>query len=266
MNEASLFKLKIEGKLRHAVENGELVLHYQPQVNMATGRISGAESLLRWHDPELGKISPEVFVPIAEEYGLIIPISEWLVREACQQGQQWLDKYNCPITMAINISAVHFNGHDLEGLIAKTLKHSGYEPQYLEVELTESSILNDPGQAIQTLTNLQRMGLQTSLDDFGTGYSSLNYLMRLPLNKLKIDRSFVQNLDMNDRGIAIISAIIAMAHSLNLEVIAEGVEDEKHIHLLRQMKCDILQGYYIARPMPAMDFEQLLSNSCKLIA
>jgi EAL domain-containing protein (putative c-di-GMP-specific phosphodiesterase class I) len=134
------------------------------------------------------------------------------------------------------------------------------------VELTESSILNDPDQAIRTLTNLQRMGLQTSLDDFGTGYSSLNYLMRLPLNKLKIDRSFVQNLDMNERGIAIISAIIAMAHSLNLEVIAEGVEDEKHIHLLHQMKCDILQGYYIARPMPAMDFEQLLSNSCKLIA
>ena len=266
MNEASLFKLKIEGKLRHAVENGELVLHYQPQVNMTTGRISGAESLLRWHDPELGQISPEVFVPIAEEYGLIIPISEWLVREACHQGQQWLDKYNIPITMAVNISAVHFNGHDLEGLIAKTLKQSGYEPQYLEVELTESSILNDPDQAIHTLASLQRMGLQTSLDDFGTGYSSLNYLMRLPLNKLKIDRSFVQNLEMNDRGIAIISAIIAMAHSLNLEVIAEGVEEEKHIHLLRQMKCDILQGYHIARPMPAIDFEQLLANSCRLIA
>jgi diguanylate cyclase (GGDEF)-like protein len=266
MNEASLFKLKIEGKLRHAVENGELELHYQPQVNMATGRISGAESLLRWHDPELGQISPEVFVPIAEEYGLIIPISEWLVREACQQGQQWLDTYNIPITMAVNISAVHFNGHDLESLIAKTLKQTGYAPQHLEVELTESSILNDPDQAIRTLAGLQRIGLQTSLDDFGTGYSSLNYLMRLPLNKLKIDRSFVQNLEMNDRGIAIISAIIAMAHSLNLEVIAEGVEEEKHIHLLRQMKCDILQGYHIARPMPAIDFEQLLANSCRLIA
>jgi diguanylate cyclase (GGDEF)-like protein len=266
MNEASLFKLKIEGKLRHAVENGELELYYQPQVNMATGRISGAESLLRWHDPVLGQISPEVFVPIAEEYGLIIPISEWLVREVCQQGQQWLDTYNIPITMAVNISAVHFNGHDLESLIAKTLKQSGYAPQHLEVELTESSILNDPDQAIRTLTNLQRMGLQTSLDDFGTGYSSLNYLMRLPLNKLKIDRSFVQNLEMNDRGIAIISAIIAMAHSLKLEVIAEGVEEETHIHLLRQMKCDILQGYHIARPMPAIDFEQLLANSCRLIA
>ncbi len=266
MNEASLFKLKIEGKLRHAVENGELLLHYQPQVDLATGQISGAESLLRWNDPELGQVSPEVFVPIAEEYGLIIPISEWLVREACHQGQQWLDRYNYPITMAINISAVHFNGHDLEGLIARTLKQSGYDPQYLELELTESSILNDPDLAIRTLENLQRMGLQTSLDDFGTGYSSLNYLMRLPLNKLKIDRSFVQNMEKDNRSIAIVSAIIAMAHSLNLEVIAEGVEDETHIRLLRQMKCDILQGYYIARPMPACDFEQLLVNSCRIIA
>ncbi|MGD2138587.1 MAG: diguanylate cyclase, partial [Gammaproteobacteria bacterium] len=162
MNEASLFKLKIEGRLRHAVENGELILHYQPQVDLTSGQISGAESLLRWTDPELGQVSPEVFVPIAEEYGLIIPISEWLVHETCRQGKQWLDRYNQPITMAINISAVHLNGHDLEGLIAGILRQSGYNPQYLEMELTESSILNDPAQAIRTLVNIQRMGLQTS--------------------------------------------------------------------------------------------------------
>lgn len=266
MNEASLFKLKIEGKLRHAVENGELLLHYQPQVDLTTGRVSGAESLLRWNDPELGQVSPEVFIPIAEEYGLIIPISEWLIHETCRQGEQWLNKYNQPITMAINISAVHLNGHDLEGLIAGTLKQSCYDPHHLEVELTESSILSDPDQAIRTLINIQRMGLQTSLDDFGTGYSSLNYLMRLPLNKLKIDRSFIQNLEKDSRSIAIVSAIIAMAHSLNLEVVAEGVEVESHIRLLRKMKCDILQGYYIAKPMPATDFEQLFVNSRKLIA
>ena len=266
MNEASLFKLKIEGRLRHAVENGELMLHYQPQVDLASGQISGAESLLRWTDPELGQVSPEVFVPIAEEYGLIIPISEWLVHETCRQGRQWLDRYNQPITMAINISAVHLSGHDLEGLIAGILRQSGYDPQYLEMELTESSILSDPNQAIRTLVNIQRMGLQTSLDDFGTGYSSLNYLMRLPLNKLKIDRSFIQNLEKDGRSVAIVSAIIAMAHSLNLEVIAEGVEVESHIRLLRKMKCDILQGYYIARPMPATDFEQLLANSRRIIA
>jgi diguanylate cyclase (GGDEF)-like protein len=266
MNEASLFKLKIEGKLRHAVENGELILHYQPQVDMATGRISGAESLLRWSDPELGQVSPEVFIPIAEEYGLIIPISEWLVHETCRQGKQWLDKYNQPITMAINISAVHLNGHGLEELIANALESSSYDPQYLEMELTESSILSDPDQAISTLINIQGMGLQTSLDDFGTGYSSLNYLMRLPLNKLKIDRSFIQNLEKDSRSVAIVSAIIAMAHNLNLEVVAEGVELESHIRLLRKMKCDILQGYHIARPMPASDFEQLFINSRKLIA
>ena len=266
MNEASLFKLKIEGKLRHAVENKKLMLYYQPQVNLATGLVSGVEILLRWEDPELGMISPEVFIPIAEEYGLIIPISEWLIKETCRQGQQWLDKYNNPITMAINISAVHFNGHGLEGLIARTLEQSGFYPQYLELELTESSVLNDPDLAIRTLENIQRMGLKTSLDDFGTGYSSLNYLMRLPLNKLKIDRSFIQNLGKDARSFAIISAIIAMAHSLNLEVIAEGAEEEVHIRLLRQMKCDIVQGYYIARPMPAADFDQLLANSRKLIA
>jgi diguanylate cyclase (GGDEF)-like protein len=266
MNEASLFKLKIEGRLRHAVENGELVLNYQPQVDLASGRISGAESLLRWCDDELGQISPEVFVPIAEEYGLIVPISEWLVYETCRQGKLWLDKYNQPISMAINISAVHLNGHDLEGLIAKNLKRSGYDPQYLEMELTESSILSDPDQAISTLVNIQEMGLQTSLDDFGTGYSSLNYLMRLPIDKLKIDRTFIQNMEDGSRGVAIVSAIIAMAHSLDLEVIAEGVETESHIHLLRKMKCDIIQGYYIAKPMSASDFEQLFVINSKLIA
>ncbi|HYQ71788.1 MAG TPA: EAL domain-containing protein, partial [Gammaproteobacteria bacterium] len=266
MNEASLFKLKIEGRLRHAVENGELVLHYQPQVDLATGEISGAESLLRWTDSELGQVSPEVFVPIAEEYGLIIPISEWLVHETCRQGKLWLNKYAQSMTMAINISAVHLSGHNLEGLIASTLKRSGYDPQYLEMELTESSILSDPDQAIRTLVNIQRMGLKTSLDDFGTGYSSLNYLMRLPINRLKIDRSFIQNLDKDGRSISIVSAIISMAHSLNLEVIAEGVELESHIRLLRRMNCDILQGYYIAKPMSAADFEQLLANSRRIIA
>ena len=266
MNEAALYKLKIEGKLRHAIENNELMPYYQPQVDLASGLLCGAEVLLRWSDPELGMISPEVFIPIAEEYGLIIPISEWLIQETCRQGQQWQEQYNNPIPLAVNVSAVHLNGHDLEGMIDRTLKQTGYLPQYLEVELTESSILHDPGIAIRTLVNIQRMGLQTTLDDFGTGYSSLSYLMRLPLNKLKIDRSFVQNLGQNAHSFAIISAIIAMAHSLRLEVIAEGAEEEIHVRLLQQMKCDIVQGYYVAKPMPAVDFQQMLANSNKLIA
>jgi diguanylate cyclase (GGDEF)-like protein len=266
LNEESTFKLKIESKLRHAVENDELEMYYQPQVALATGQVEGAECLLRWKDEELGMVSPEVFIPIAEEYGLIIPITEWLINDVCRRAQSWSKKYSAHTTMAINISAVHFCGHDLEGLIHNTLKQTGLDPRHLEIELTETSILQDPKLAIRTLERIQSMGLQTSLDDFGTGYSSLNYLMQLPLNKLKIDRSFIINMDNGEKGTAIVSAIIAMAHSLSLEVIAEGVEDESHIQLLRKMQCDIVQGYYIARPMPAAEFEQLLSSNSRNIA
>lgn len=263
MNEQALLKLKIESRLRHAVENNELEIHYQPQLSLETGMITGAESLIRWRDGESGMIPPDVFIPIAEEYGLIIPISEWLIHEACRQAQEWLDMYNNPITIALNISAIHLNGRELGTLIARNLEATGYDPRLLELELTETSILNDPELAIETLGQLQDMGLQTSLDDFGTGYSSLNYLMRLPLDKLKIDRSFIQNLDKDTRGKAIVSAIIAMAHSLDLEVIAEGIEDVTHLELLRNMRCDIVQGYYIARPMPSIEFEKMLATGLK---
>ncbi|MEZ5541100.1 MAG: EAL domain-containing protein [Pseudomonadota bacterium] len=266
MNEQALLKLRLESRLRHAVENNELEIHYQPQVNLATGLVTGAESLIRWRDGESGMIPPDVFIPIAEEYGLIIPISEWLINEACRQAQAWLDMYHNPITIALNISAIHLNGRELTRLISKTLDSTGYRPELLELELTETSILNDPELAIDTLSQLQAMGLQTSLDDFGTGYSSLNYLMRLPLDKLKIDRSFIQNLDKDERGKSIVSAIIAMAHSLDLEVIAEGIEESSHLELLRRMGCDIVQGYHIARPMPAVEFEKMIATSLQLIA
>ncbi len=266
LNEESLFKLKIESKLRHAVENNELEMYYQPQVALATGEIAGAECLLRWKDEELGMVSPDVFIPIAEEYGLIIPITEWLINDICTRAQAWSKEYAAHTTMAINISAIHFCGHDLEGLIYNTLQQTGFDPKRLVIELTETSVLQDPGLAIRTLGRIQSMGLQTSLDDFGTGYSSLNYLMQLPLDKLKIDRSFIVNMDKGEKGIAIVSAIIAMAHSLGLEVIAEGVEDESHIPLLRKMRCDIAQGYYIAHPMPAAEFELLLSGNSRQLA
>ncbi|MGD8618949.1 MAG: EAL domain-containing protein [Gammaproteobacteria bacterium] len=265
MNEQALYKLRIESRLRHAVENNELEIHYQPQVNLATGMVTGAESLIRWRDSDAGMIPPDVFIPIAEEYGLIIPISEWLIHEACRQAQAWLDLYNSPITIALNISAIQLNGSELTRLISKTLQATGYDPRLLELELTEGSILKDPEFAIETLGRLQSMGLQTSLDDFGTGYSSLNYLMRLPLDKLKIDRSFIQNLDKDARGKAIVSAIIAMAHSLDLEVIAEGIEEVAHLELLRGMKCDIVQGYHIARPMPAIEFEKMFATGLQLV-
>ena len=269
LNEEAVFKVKIESKLRHALEKNQFEVHYQPQMAFSSGRIMGAEALLRWKDEELGVISPDVFIPIAEEYGLIVEITEWVINSVCTQAQQWKERYKNPLIMAVNISAVHFSGSGLEELISRILDATGYDPQFLEIELTESSVLQDPDMAISTLKKLQAMGLQTSLDDFGTGYSSLNYLMQLPLNKLKIDRSFVMNLDVNvdgdgnGRGTAIVSAIIAMAHSLDLEVIAEGVEEIAQLQLLRRLKCDIVQGYFIARPMPASEFEQLVTSKAE---
>jgi diguanylate cyclase (GGDEF)-like protein len=263
MNEEAIRKLKIENRLRRAVENRELELFFQPQMNVSTGKITGVESLLRWRDAKLGNVSPDVFIPIAEEYGLIVPISKWVIHEACRQAREWQDTYHDPITMSINISAVHFNGYDLEDVIAKSLRDTGLDPQYLELELTETSILQDPELAIKTLTSFKRMGLRVSLDDFGTGYSSLSYLMKLPLDKLKIDKSFIQTMKGGTRGASIVSAIVAMAHSLDMSVIAEGVESDKHLQLLRQMHCDMVQGYHIARPMPASHFEEMFADTLK---
>ena len=260
MNDEAVRKLEIESRLRRAVEHGELELHYQPQMNLDSGRITGVESLLRWTDAEMGKVSPEVFVPIAEEYGLIIPISEWVIHEACRQAQTWQTMYSDPINMSINVSAVHFNGQELESLIARTLQRSGLNPSSLELELTETGILHDPELAIITMKAFKDMGVRISLDDFGTGYSSLSYVMNLPIDKLKIDRSFILNMEKDKRGAAIVSAIIAMAHTLGLTVIAEGVETKSHLQLLKTMHCDMIQGFYIAHAMPASEFEDYLNS------
>ena len=263
LNEAAVHKLEIESRLRRAVEKGELELYYQPQVDLATGNICGAESLLRWRDPELGAISPEVFVPIAEEYGLIVPISEWVIVQACRQASKWHTTCPNPITMSINVSAVHFNGQELESLVSRTLKQTGLDPASIELELTETGILHDPDLAIKTMAAFRDMGVRLSLDDFGTGYSSLSYVMNLPIDKLKIDRSFILNMEEDKRGAAIVSAIIAMAHSLGLSVIAEGVEKESHLQLLRTMHCDIVQGYYISHPLPADRFARFMTDPAR---
>ena len=260
MNEESAQKLKIEGKLRHALENNALELHYQPQVNLVTGQISGVEALLRWEDPELGKVPPDVFIPIAEEYGLIVDISEWVINEACRQAQDWTRVFSLPITMSINVSAVHFNNQNLEAVIASALKATGLNPRHLELELTETSILHDLNQAIETLESFKDMGLQLALDDFGTGYSSLSYLMKLPFDRLKIDQSFIRNLKTETKGMAIVSAIISMSHSLGMSVIAEGVEQEEHMQALLQMHCDHIQGYHISRPLTAHKFEDFIRH------
>ena len=261
LNEESAEKLKIEGRLRHALENNALDLHYQPQVNLATGQISGVEALLRWEDSELGKIGPDVFIPIAEEFGLIVQISEWVINEACRQAQQWITAFKSPLTMSINISAVHFNNQSLEAMIADALKKTGLNPRHLELELTETSILQDLDQATETLEAFKCMGLQLALDDFGTGYSSLSYLMKLPFDKLKIDQSFIRNLRTETKGTAIVSAIISMSHSLGMSVIAEGVEQKEHMQVLLQMRCDDVQGFYISRPLTAEKFADFIQHS-----
>ncbi|MGB5177717.1 MAG: EAL domain-containing protein [Gammaproteobacteria bacterium] len=265
-NEESAEKLKIENRLRHALENNTLELHYQPQVNLVTGQISGVEALLRWEDPELGKVSPAVFVPIAEEYGLIVAISEWVINEACRRAQKWITTLNLTVTMSINISAVHFNGDTLESTIARALRASGLNPRHLELELTETSILQDLNQATETLETFKNMGLQLALDDFGTGYSSLSYLMKLPFDKLKIDQSFIFNLKAETKGTAIVAAIISMSHSLGMKVIAEGVEQQEHMQMLLQMHCDQVQGYYISRPLTADQFEDFVRHRNKAFA
>ena len=263
LNEESAEKLKIEGKLRHALENNALELHYQPQINLTTGEISGVEALLRWEDPELGRVGPDVFIPIAEEYGLIVQISEWVINEACRQAQQWIIDFKLPITMSINISAVHFNNQSLEGMIAAALKRTGLNPRHLELELTETSILQDLGQATETLDAFKCMGLRLALDDFGTGYSSLSYLMKLPFDRLKIDQSFIRNLKTETKGTAIVSAIIGMSHSLDMSVIAEGVEQKEHMQVLLQMQCDHVQGFYISRPLTARKLEDFIHHRTK---
>jgi len=263
LNEESAEKLKIEGKLRHALENNALELHYQPQINLTTGEISGVEALLRWEDPELGKVGPDVFIPIAEEYGLIVQISEWVINEACRQAQQWIVAFNFPITMSINISAVHFNNQSLEAMIAKALRTTGLNPRCLELELTETSILQDLNQATETLDAFKSMGLKLALDDFGTGYSSLSYLMKLPFDRLKIDQSFIRNLKTETKGTAIVSAIISMSHSLGMSVIAEGVEQKEHMQILLQMHCDHVQGFYISRPLTAKRFGDFIQHRTK---
>ena len=263
LNEAAAEKLKIEGKLRHALNNNSLELYYQPQVNTVSGDITGVEALLRWNDPDLGSIGPDVFIPIAEEFGLIVKISDWIIDEACRTAQKWARLFSQPLTMSINISAVHFNEDSLVDTIADSLKRSGLNPNYLELELTETSILQDLSQASETLDAFKSMGLKLALDDFGTGYSSLSYLMKLPFDKLKIDQSFIRNLKTETKGAAIVSAIISMSHSLGMSVIAEGVEDAEHMRILLPMHCDQVQGYYISRPLPANKFEQFYMNRAK---
>jgi EAL domain-containing protein (putative c-di-GMP-specific phosphodiesterase class I) len=237
--------------LRLALDKKELFLVYQPQMDIASGKITGLEALLRWQRPEVGLVPPDKFIRIAENSGLIVPIGEWVVRTACQQARKWQDEGIPAVTVAVNVSAVQFRQADFCGLIRRVLHETGLAPQYLELELTESLLLADADVTLSVLKELKSMGVTLAIDDFGTGYSSFSYLRQFQISKLKIDRSFISDVATNPDDSAITAAIISMAKSLRLKVIAEGVEDEAQMAFLRAHQCDEIQGYYFCKPLAA---------------
>jgi diguanylate cyclase (GGDEF)-like protein/PAS domain S-box-containing protein len=249
MNAQAVERLTLENSLRMALDKKELFLMYQPQIEIATGRIIGLEALLRWQHPELGLVPPDKFIRIAENSGLIMPIGEWVLRTACFQTRKWQDEGLPAVSVAVNVSAVQFRQAGFCELIRRVLHETGLAPQYLELELTESLLLSNADVMFSVLQDLKAMGLKLAIDDFGTGYSSLSYLKQFPVGRLKIDRSFVRDIAVNPDDAAITSAIIGMAKSLNLKVIAEGVEDEAQMSFLRAHQCDEIQGYYFSKPL-----------------
>ena len=240
---------KLEGSLAEALDREELRLEYQPQIDINNGNLSGVEALIRWDHPEFGLVSPADFIPLAEETGLIIPIGEWVLRTACSQNVAWQQAGYRAVRMAVNLSARQFRQKTLQEMVVRILDDTGLDPQWLDLEITESEIMQDTANAVAVLRDLRGRGVNISLDDFGTGYSSLNYLKMLPVNIVKIDRAFVRNLAANDEDAAIAKAIISMAHTLRLKVIAEGVETRDQLDLLRSFGCDLYQGFLFSRPV-----------------
>ena len=260
MSKSEEERLALEADLRHAIRDGQLELHYQPKVDIANGRVRSAEALLRWKHPQRGFVPPNVFIPIAEETGLILTIGEWVLRRACTQMRSWLDGGLPPLRVSVNLSAKQFRHGDLTAVVCSALEDAQLQPGYLELELTESSIMHDAEASAATLQLLSTMGVHISIDDFGTGYSSLSYLWRLPLDKLKIDRSFVRELLSNPDDVVIVKAIISLAHSLRLGVVAEGVETQEQLEHLRELGCDQYQGFFCSPAVPPDAFVALIKR------
>jgi len=254
MGVTAISRLNMEGALRRALERHELTLHYQPKIELATGTIVGAEALVRWHHPQIGLIHPIEFIPLAEETGLILPLGEWVLAEACRQQVSWKKSGMADLKIAINMSPRQFRQEDLSDRVAAIFAETGADPSHVTLELTESMVMQDVNSTLVALRALKKLGVSISLDDFGTGYSSLSYLRRFPIDELKIDKSFINDIHENPDDAAIASAIIAMALSLSLSVVAEGVEKKEQAELLRKMGCSQVQGYYFGRPMDAAGF------------
>lgn len=268
-SQQQLVEAKLSSALRSLAAAGAdaptgFVLHYQPQVNLITKRIIGAEALLRWQEPELGFLYPDTFIPVAESTGLIVSLGEWVLRQACLQAKHWQKNSMFPIRMSVNLSARQFKEQNLLEVVARTLSETDFNPDLLVLELTETSIMENIETTISTLQELKAMGIQVAIDDFGTGYSSLNYLKRFPIDTLKIDQSFVSNISTDPNDAAISTAIIAMAQSLKLKVIAEGVETEDQLAFLRKHGCHGMQGYLFSPAVTATEFESMLLQDRRL--
>ncbi|MGH8743549.1 MAG: putative bifunctional diguanylate cyclase/phosphodiesterase, partial [Burkholderiales bacterium] len=264
MNAEAAEHLNMENLLRYAIDRQELLLHYQPKVDVKSGRIVGAEALVRWNSKENGLVSPAQFIPLAEKTGLIVPIGEWVLKTACAQNKAWQDQGMPPLLMSVNLSPRQLRQKNLVEMIAEVLDKTGLASRYLELEITEGMIMHHADKAIAILQRINQLGVQLSVDDFGTGYSSLAYLKRFPVQRLKVDQSFVRDLTSDDDDASIVKAVIAMAKSLGLESVAEGVETKEQLDFLSKLRCEEYQEYYFSKPIPAEEFVRLLQARRKV--
>lgn len=261
MNMEASENIQLEAGLRRAISNNEFVLFFQPKLNLATGVLIGVEALIRWNNPSFGLISPAKFIPLAEETGLILQMGEWALLEACKTNKRWQDQGYSPISISVNISPKQFRLQDMSQLVTSILNTTGLEAKYLELEITETTVMEDVDDAIKRLNDIQEMGVSLSIDDFGTGYSSINYLKKFPIDILKIDRTFIKGIPDDQNDVAITGAVIAMAHNLGFQVVAEGVETAEQMKFLAEHGCDIVQGYFISRPLPEKKIVLQLNRS-----
>jgi EAL domain-containing protein (putative c-di-GMP-specific phosphodiesterase class I) len=259
-----LKQISLEHNLRHALERNEFLVDYQPKVNLQSGLIVGAEALLKWNHPQLGLVSPAQFIPLAEETGSIMALGEWVLRKASEHCKAWQMTNYPPLRVAVNLSAHQFKQHKLPDRIASILKDTQLSPELLEIEITETVLMQSTPENMRRLADLKSLGIHISIDDFGTGFSSLSYLKQLPIDSLKIDQSFVRDIPADANDSAITRAIIALAHTLQLNVIAEGVETAEQLQFLLSENCDEIQGFYFSRPLPPEKFEELVRTNCKL--
>jgi EAL domain-containing protein (putative c-di-GMP-specific phosphodiesterase class I) len=263
MNFKASEHIQLESALRKAVKNNEFILHYQPKYDIRSGTIVGVEALVRWNHPEMGLISPAKFIPHAEEAGLILQIGEFVIREACRACKSWQDQGYLPVGVAVNLSPKQFRHQDIVKLVSDVITETTLDPTYLELEITESAVMDNVDAAAKKLNDIKNMGIKVSVDDFGTGYTSISYLKQFPVSILKIDQNFVKGIPNNPNDVAITVAVIALAHSLGMHVVAEGVESSEQMQWLADHECDYAQGYFLSRPLPE---EKLLLELAKIDA